>query len=119
MRYTANTRESPKAAMLGVFGAVGIALGIALALLLAVVAPASAQSVCATHAEVVKHLDSRYSQAPVAMGLANNGGVVEVFSTGNGSTWTFVLTMPDGQSCAMVTGQGWESLPPLALGPQA
>ncbi len=115
MRYTAITRESPKAAMLRVFGAVGIAL----ALLLAVVAQASAQSVCATHARVAKQLESRFAEAPIAIGLASNGGVIELFSTGDGSTWTIVLTLPDGMSCVMATGQGWESLPPIALGRQA
>ncbi len=115
MSYTTITRESPKAAMLRVFGAVGIAL----ALLLAVVAPASAQTACATHARVAKQLESRFAEAPIAIGLASNGGVIELFSTGDGSTWTLVMTMPDGKSCPVAAGQGWESLPPIVLGPQA
>ncbi len=115
MRYTTITRESPKAAMLRVFGAVGLAL----ALLLAVVAPASAQSVCATHARVAKQLESQYAEAPIAIGLVSNGGVIELFSTHDGSTWTLVMTMPDGRSCAVAAGQGWESLSSVALGPKA
>ncbi len=115
MKYTTIPRESPKAAMLRVFGAVGIAL----ALLLAVAAPASAQSACATHARVAEQLESRYAEAPIAIGLASTGGVIELFSTRDGSTWTLVMTMPDGKSCPVVAGQGWESLPPIAPGPQA
>ena len=115
MRHLPSTRESPRAALLRVFGAVGLALG----LLLGVAAPASAQAMCATHAKVAKHLESRYSESPTAIGLASNGGVIELFSARDGATWTLVLTMPDGQSCAMATGQGWESFPPIALGRQA
>ena len=115
MRYLSSTRESPRAALLRVFGAVGLALG----LLLGVAAPASAQAMCATHAKVAKHLESRYSESPTAIGLASNGGVIELFSAHDGATWTLVLTMPDGTSCAMVTGQGWESLPLVGLDPEA
>ncbi len=56
MRYITSMRESPKAALLRVFGAVGVALG----LLLGVAPSASAQSPapasCATHAEFAKGL---------------------------------------------------------------
>ncbi len=119
MRYITSMRESPKAALLRVFGAVGVALG----LLLGVAASASAQSPapasCATHAEVAKRLDSRYAEAPVGMGLASNGGVIEVFSARDGATWTLVITMPNGTSCALVAGQAWETMPTIVLGPQA
>ena len=119
MRYLTSMRESPKAALLRVFGAAGLALG----LLLGVAASASAQSPapasCATHAEVAKRLDSRYAEAPIGMGLASNGGVIELFSTGDRSTWTLVITMPNGTSCALAAGQAWETMPTIALGPQA
>ena len=120
MRYITSMRESPKAALLRVFGAVGVALG----LLLGVAPSASAQSPapasCATHAEFAKGLDSRYAEAPIGMGLASNGGVIELFSTGDRSTWTLVMTMPNGTSCALAAGQAWENImPTIALGPQA
>ncbi len=115
MSHATITRESPKAAMLRVFGAAGLAL----ALLLGVVAQASAQSVCATHAKVAKQLESQYAEAPIAIGLTSTGGVIELFTTRDGSTWTLVMTMPDGKSCAVAAGQGWESLSSVALGPKA
>ncbi len=117
MRYLSSTRESPRAALLRVFGAVGLALGLLLGV--AASASAQAQAMCTTHAEVAKHLESRYSESPAAIGLASNGGVIELFSAHDGATWTLVLTMPNGTSCAMATGQAWESLPPIALDPQA
>ncbi len=95
------------------------ATALAVALVVGFRATASAQSVCTTRAEVTKHLDSRYSEAPVAIGLSRNGGVVEVFSTSDGSTWTMIITMPDGTSCMMAAGEAWENLPALLRGPKA
>jgi hypothetical protein len=45
------------------------------------------------------------------MGLANNGGVIEVMRSPGNATFTIVITMPDGQSCMIAAGQSWESLP--------
>ncbi len=82
MMYRTFTRESPKIAMLRILGATMLAL----VLLLGVQSSASAQSACASHEEVAKQLGSAYSEARVAIGLASNGGVVEVFSTDDGSS---------------------------------
>ena len=112
MRYSVNTLEAPKSAMLRVFGAITLTL----ALLLGVGASARAQSVCRTHTEVVKQLASQHSETLVAIELAGSGGVVEVFSTGDGSTWTMVITTPDGMTCMMATGEAWESLAKTAPG---
>lgn len=65
-------------------------------------------------AEVVKLLGERYAEAPVSMGLARNGGVVEVFTTRDGATWTIVLTMPNGQSRVIGSGESWTSVAQLA-----
>jgi hypothetical protein len=52
------------------------------------------------------------------MGLANNGGVIEVLRSPDSATFTIVITMPDGQSCMIAAGQSWETLPRrLAGGP--
>jgi hypothetical protein len=80
---------------------------------------ASAQQLCAEHADVVKQLDARHAEAPVAFGITANGGVIEVFSTGDGSTWTMVLTTPDGTTCMLAAGEAWETLPSLMAGPRA
>ena len=95
------------------------ATALAVALVVGFRATASAQSVCTTRTEVTKQLDSRYSEAPVAIGLAGSGGVIEVFATSDGSTWTIIITMPDGTSCMMAAGEAWENLPALLRGPKA
>ncbi len=95
------------------------AVALAVALVVGFRATASAQSLCTTRAQVTKQLDNRYSEAPVAIGLSRNGGVVEVFSTSDGSTWTMIITMPDGTSCMMAAGEAWENLPASLRGPKA
>lgn len=78
--------------------------------------PAFAQAVCDKRAEVMNHLQQKYSEAPVALGMANNGGVVEVLTNGEGKTWTIIITMPNGLSCLVAAGQNWEKIPYVALG---
>ena len=119
MNHVADEDQGPRTALIRVLGAVGAAF----ALLLAVAAPVAAQSpmlaVCAPHAEVAERLDSKYSEAPAAIGLASNGGIIELFSTADGATWTLVMTMPDGTSCTVAVGRAWATFPATALDPQA
>ena len=42
---------------------------------------AAQQPACTERSDVLDHLNSQYSEAPVAMGLANNGGVIEILSS--------------------------------------
>jgi hypothetical protein len=74
-------------------------------------APAMAQNVCVKRDDVRQHLASKFSETPVAMGIASNGGVVEVYSSGAGESWTIVITMPNGMSCMIASGENWEAVP--------
>jgi hypothetical protein len=80
---------------------------------------ASAQMACTTRSEAAKLLDAQYSEEPVAMGLASNGGVIEVFASKAGQSWTILITMPDGRSCVLAAGESWDTLPRLARKPDA
>lgn len=87
----------------------------AAALLTAISLPAAAQQLaCAKRSEVLKHLAAKYTEAPVAIGLANNGGVLEVLSSNTGSSWTIIITMPEGPTCLVAAGEHWEKLPQVA-----
>lgn len=81
---------------------------------------AAQQPACTDRSDVLSHLSSEYSEAPVAMGIANNGGVVEILSSKTGTSWTIILTMPNGMTCMIAAGEHWESIPSMAtLGPTA
>ena len=62
------------------------------------------QPLCSTRADITMQLSEKYAEVPVALGVANSGGVMEVLSAPNGKTWTLILTMPNGQSCMIMAG---------------
>jgi hypothetical protein len=91
------------------------ALVIAASAILVVTAPAAAQQQLCTERQVVlSQLSKQYAEAPVAMGVANNGGVLEILSSGAGKSWTIILTMPNGMTCMIAAGDSWEALPVMA-----
>lgn len=75
------------------------------------VTEASAQNACFERGALIKHLDGKFDEAPVAAGLAANGSVLEVFTSPDGITWTIVLTQPNGATCVMASGESWMGMP--------
>ncbi|MEC9345168.1 MAG: hypothetical protein VYB54_03005 [Pseudomonadota bacterium] len=71
-------------------------------------ATAMAQMACTARPDVLGKLARTYSEAPVAMGLAANGAIIEVLSSKEGQSWTIILTRPDGLSCVMAAGESWQ-----------
>ena len=69
-----------------------------------------AHSLCGQRDDVVASLEKTYSEVPVAMGLANNGGVIEILASPLGS-FTIIVTRTNGLSCIMAAGLHWETLP--------
>lgn len=62
---------------------------------------------------MAKRLAEAYGEGVVAMGLiATIGqpatGVMEIFVSPDGSTWTAVVTSVDGKSCIVAAGEAWE-----------
>lgn len=81
--------------------------------------PALAQPQCDLRANVLEILQKKYKEAPVALGVTHNGGLVEVLSTGSGTTWSIIVTTPQGMSCLVAAGEGWKSMDQIAVGPEA
>ena len=79
---------------------------------------ALAQPQCDTRDKVLSLLAEKYKEAPVALGVTNNGGLVEVLSTDEGTTWSIIVTAPDGKSCLVAAGEGWRALEQVALDPE-
>lgn len=71
---------------------------------------AVAQPVCNDRQKFLDHLSSKYDEAPVSMGLASNGAVLEVLASRKTGSWTIIITGPTGQSCVIATGEGWENI---------
>ena len=79
--------------------------------------PAQAQAMCGERSVVVANLEKTYSEAPVSIGLASNGSVIEVLASPSGS-FTIILTQPNGVACVMAAGENWENLPKRLAGAQ-
>lgn len=80
---------------------------------------ATAQPQCDQRDSVLKVLQQKYKEAPVALGVTHNGGLVEVLSTGNGTTWSIIVTTPQGMSCLVAAGEGWRAMEQIAADPEA
>ena len=93
------------------------------AVLLTVATAAAAQRVCSDREEVVKGLESKYQETPVAIGTTPTGGLVELLTTKDGLTWTIIVSvpMPGGKvvTCLVASGEGWRSLAPIITDPEA
>ncbi len=76
--------------------------------------PAQAQSAATQRSQIVNMLSQRFAEVPTALGIAHDGSLIEVFTSPDGSTWTMVLTRPNGMSRIMVEGQVWMDVEPEA-----
>ena len=80
---------------------------------------AMAQPQCDQRDSVLELLAQKYKEAPVAIGVTHKGGLVEVLSTSNGTTWSIIVTTPTGMSCLVAAGEGWRVKEQVALEPEA
>jgi hypothetical protein len=78
-----------------------------------------AQPQCDQRDSVLQVLQQKYKEQPVALGVTHNGGLVEVLTTGNDTTWSIIVTTPQGMSCLVAAGEGWKAMQQLASDPEA
>ena len=71
---------------------------------------------CAKRAELTADLAKRFNEEPIGMGLVSNGMLMELFSSADGKTWTVMISQPNGQSCLLGAGEGWEEIKPVPKG---
>ncbi|MEE8188975.1 MAG: hypothetical protein V3T80_07190 [Kiloniellales bacterium] len=87
-----------------------VIVAIAATLLLGAPAAVAQSQQCDQRQKVLGHLAQKYHEMPVAVGVTSSGGLVEVLSTGDGDTWTIILSQPNGMSCLVAAGEGWRTL---------
>lgn len=87
------------------------ALTAAAAILLATTTDIAAQGRnCAPRDAVVNRLAEGYGETRQSMGLGANNAVVEVFASDETGSWTITVTAPNGVTCLVASGQGYEQL---------
>ncbi|WP_108259548.1 hypothetical protein [Mangrovicoccus ximenensis] len=65
---------------------------------------------CAERDNVLKRLSGNYGETRQSIGLGANNSLVEVFASDKTGTWTITVTMPDGMTCLIASGQSYEKL---------
>ncbi|MBG04564.1 MAG: hypothetical protein CMM59_10875 [Rhodospirillaceae bacterium] len=65
---------------------------------------------CEQRRTVLQYLSNEYSEKPVAMGVAENGGLIEVLTSHKGNTFTIIVTSPEGETCMVAAGEDWQAL---------
>ena len=65
---------------------------------------------CAPREAVVDRLADGYGESRQSMGLGANNQVVEIFASAETGTWTITVTMPNGLTCLVASGQAFEEL---------
>tara|TARA_B100000676_G_scaffold293780_1_gene330945 strand:+ start:4328 stop:4636 length:309 start_codon:yes stop_codon:yes gene_type:complete len=65
---------------------------------------------CEQRRTILQYLSNEYSEKPVAMGVAENGGLIEVLSSQKGNTFTIIVTSPEGETCMVAAGEDWQGL---------
>lgn len=94
-----------------------IALGVGFALLASTAMAQQPQ--CNDRDHVLELLSKKYKETPVAAGVTNTGGLVEVLTDTKGGTWTIIVTTPQGMSCLVAAGEGWREMEQIAMEPEA
>ena len=84
-------------------------LFVAAALLAPFSAAAQGQN-CGNRELVVERLTTKYGESRQSIGMAPKGRVVEVFASLETGTWTITVTMPNGITCLVASGQSFEEL---------
>ena len=97
---------------------ISLIAGLAMSIV-SMAALAQPQPQCDERDKVLGMLAQKYQETPIAAGVTNKGGLVEVLTNTKGGTWTIIVTTPQGMSCLVAYGEGWRSMNPTSLDPEA
>ena len=68
------------------------------------------QDNCAVRDQVVARLEENYGESRQSIGMAAQNQVVEVYASIKTGTWTITVTLPNGMTCLVASGQSFERL---------
>lgn len=78
--------------------------------------PASAQAIelfCGDHTQITNRLGKSYAESRIGFGRLDDSRLVEIFASPQG-TWSLLVTWPNGPTCLVASGAGWQDLPRAA-----
>lgn len=65
---------------------------------------------CGPRDIVVTRLADGFGESRQSIGLGANNSVVEVFASTDSGSWTITVTLPNGVTCLVASGQAFETL---------
>ena len=65
---------------------------------------------CEQRITVLQYLSNEYSEEPVAIVVAENGGLIELLTLHKGNTLTIVVASPEGETCMVAAGEDWQAI---------
>ncbi|MEX0305826.1 MAG: hypothetical protein AB3N12_00435 [Ruegeria sp.] len=65
---------------------------------------------CAPRDNVIKRLVENYGETRRGIGIARQGAIMELYASDNTGSWTITVTLPDGITCLVASGQAFETL---------
>lgn len=64
---------------------------------------------CGARAEVLELLTGKFRETRQGLGLAGESAVLELYASRETGTWTVAVTLADGRTCLIASGNGWEA----------
>ena len=94
--------------LVGMMGLFAVAL-LALVLL---TPRAHAEPQCAPWKEMKAALEKDFHETPTGAGLVNEQGIVVLYESADGKTWTLLAVGADGKACIISGGTAWSQAAP-------
>ena len=91
-----------------ILAALALACLLVIGMLLPSVANAQ-QAPCGDRAKIIAHLTKKYKEVPRAMAITGGNTFMEILLSPSG-TWSQLITTPQGQTCIVASGEGWEDI---------
>lgn len=89
--------------------AMKLTLGLWLMALAADQAAAQSRN-CAPRQVIIDRLGERFGETRRSIGLGTSGHVMELFASDASGSWTITVTLPNGITCLLASGQSFETL---------
>lgn len=87
-----------------------LSLGFGAVILLTLHASAQSAPPCGPRQQIINRLTVNFGETRRAIGLAGPSAVMELFAANDSGTWSITITQPDGRTCLVATGQGFEAM---------
>jgi len=63
---------------------------------------------CGPRADILAALGKDYREQPIGHGLSARGVIITLLTSASARTWTLLITQPNGNTCVVDSGVGWQ-----------